>query len=244
MDELNLFTDLRPSPGQVDVAGARDRLTGAIAGGPAQHGRRTKRMVVAGGMVAVAAAAAIVVPAVLPRGGGSDFTGVAKAAWTVDTKPDGTVTLTVQQVFSNLDGLQRALRADGIPAIVEVVPWKITSSHGGVQAIQACGYARYISRSSEPKPVQSAVITHPQVKTIYAYAGKNYSITKVSSKGPDPFSWIIHPGAMPRGSVLFIMGSPSVGKTIGGAVSLPVVLRAGSPVCVPGDDVASQWSSR
>jgi len=245
MDELSLFTDLRPSPGQVDVAGARDRLTSAIAGGPARPARRTKRMVVAGGMVAVAAAAAIVVPAVLPRGGGSDFTGVAKAAWTVDRHPDGTVTVTVQQLFANLDGLQQTLRADGIPAIVEVVPWKITSSHGGTQAIQSCGYGRYISQNRDPESVQKAVITHPLVKTIYVYAGQKASVAKVSGKSPDPSTWVIHPGAMPRGSVLFIMASPSAGKTIGGSVGDPVVLGGDhSPACVPGDGVASQWSSR
>jgi hypothetical protein len=245
MDELSLFTDLRPAPGRVDVAAARDRLTGAIAGGPARPARRSKRMVVAGGMVAVAAVAAIVVPAVLPRGGGSDLTGVAKAAWTVDRHPDGTITLTIEQLFGDLTGLQKTLRTDGVPAIVAVVPWKISSVNGGTRAIQACGYERYVTLNSEPHAVQGAVITYPATKTLITYANSKYAIAKVVHESPDPFIWIIHPGAMPRASVLFIVASPSLAKAgVGGAVSLPVVLRAGTPVCVPGDDVASQWSSR
>jgi hypothetical protein len=242
MDELSMFTDLRPPHDPVDVTGARTRLTAAIAGKPGRPTHRTRWLVTAA-VATSAAAAAIVVPTVLPRSGGSEVT---HAAWTVDLKSDGTVTLTIQQVFANLDGLQQTLRSDGVPATVALVPWKISGSHGGVQAIQACGYGRYISRDSEPAAVQRAVITHPVVKAIDAYAGRDYSIVKVATTSPDPSTWIIHPGEMPRGSVLFIVASPTVNNEgIGGSVSGPVVLRGDhAPVCVPGDDVASQWQSR
>lgn len=243
MDELSMFTTLRPPQDPVDVTGARTRLTAAIAGPPGRPAHRGRRLMMAGGLAAVAAAAAIVVPTVLPRGGGSDIT---NAAWAVDLTRDGTVTLTVQQAFANLDGLQATLRADGVPAVVALVPWKITSEAGGTQAIQACGYGHYLSQNSAPTSVQHAVITHPLVKAIDAYAGPNYAIVKKSTTVPDPLTWIIHPGAMPRGSVLFIVASPTVNSSgVGGSVGDPVVLRTGrAPVCLPGDDVASQWSSR
>jgi hypothetical protein len=245
MDELSLFTDLRPPTDPVDVTGARTRLAAAIAGGPTRRApSRKTRLSMAGGLVAVAAAAAIVVPVVLPRGGGSELTGVAKAAWTVDPHPDGTVTLTIKQVFGDLTGLQKTLRADGVPAIVALIPWKVSNVNGGVRAIQACGYGVYVARNSESHAVQGAVVTFPPTRSVIAYANSKYAIAKVERESPDPFIWIIHPGAMPRGSVLFIEASPTVGKTIGGTVTFPVVLRAGSPVCVAGQDVASQWTSR
>jgi hypothetical protein len=43
--------------------------------------------------------------------------GAALDAWTVTTGPNGTVTITIRQLF-DAAGLQRALRADGVPARV------------------------------------------------------------------------------------------------------------------------------
>jgi hypothetical protein len=246
MDELSMFTTLRPSQDPVDVTGARTRLTAAIAGAPGRPAFGGKRLALTGGIAATAAAAAVVamvLPTATPRTGGSQVT---EAAWTVDLKQDGTVTLTIQQVFANLDGLQQTLRSDGVYATVALIPWKISHVNGGIQAIQSCGYGRYIAKNSAPVSVQHAVITHPEMKTIYVYAGKDSSIVKKTGTGPDPSTWIIHPGAMPRGSVLFIVASPTVkNENVGGAVGNPVILRGErAAVCAPGDDVASQWGSR
>jgi len=53
MDEIGMFTALRPQPGPLDVSGARDRLESAIAGAPDQRRvpRRT-RFACPGGLVA------------------------------------------------------------------------------------------------------------------------------------------------------------------------------------------------
>lgn len=67
---------------------------------------------------------AIVVPAVLPGGAGAAF---ATKAWAVERHADGTVTLTLDQEFSDLNGLQATLRADGVPAIII---WRRTNSAG------------------------------------------------------------------------------------------------------------------
>ena len=58
MDEIGMFTALRPQPEQVDVSGARDRLASAITGAPGRPrvSRRT-RFTAAGGLAAAAAAA-------------------------------------------------------------------------------------------------------------------------------------------------------------------------------------------
>jgi hypothetical protein len=244
MDELSMFTALKPPPDQVDVSGARNRLADAIAGAPGRPApsRRT-RLVMAGGLAAVAAAAAIAVPIALAGGNGASK--VTHASWTVDVKQNGTVTLTVQQLFANLNGLQRTLRADGVPAVVALVPWKITIAHGGIQAIQACGYGRYIARTSEPGSVQHAVITHPVVKPVFVYTSPDVSLARVGKNSSGPFSWIIHPSAMPSGSVLFIVASGTVSKeAVSATVGVPVVLRGDrAAVCVPGDGVASESMS-
>ena len=242
MDELSLFTDLRPAPDPVELTGARRRLSAAITSAPAH---RNRRLAMAGGLAAAATAAAIAVPTVLSHSGGSG-TRVTNAAWTVDLKQDGTVVLTVQQAFGNLNGLQQTLRADGVPAIVELVPWKLTSAHGGIQAAQACGYGGYIARNSEPKQVQSAAVSM-SLPAIGSYAGTGHAAAgKTSAAAPGQLRWIIHPGVMPRGSVLFFVASPAANKDgVGSVITGPFVVRDDqTPVCVPGDSAAFQWRSR
>jgi hypothetical protein len=206
MNELDMFTALRPEQGPVDVSSQRERLTAAIGGTPVRRVSRKTRFTLAGGLAAAAAAAAIVVPSLLPGG--------AKA-WAVDHNQNGTVTLTIQQAFGNLAGLQQTLRADGVPAIVVSIPWKVTQVDGSTRAVQACGY---VSLPLEPEAVQRAVITDPTP----------------GNKGND---WTINPAAMPRGSVVFIEASPTApsATAIGAGIKNPVVLRSSQlPTCVPG----------
>jgi hypothetical protein len=241
MNELDMFTALRPEPARVDVTEARDRLTAGIGGAPGR--RRKTRFALAGGLVA-AAAAAIVVPSVLPGGAG------APKAWAVDRNPDGTVTVTIQQVSSGLAGLQTTLRADGVPATVAVIPWKVVNVNGVTQAVQACGYVQYLSQHREPESVQHAVVTSPQA-------------TGTTDSGQ--IIWIFHPAAMPHGSVLFIEGAAAAlppAAVASDDLSGPVVLRGGGTLtCVPGQaarggpvaravdgavagHLPSEWSSR
>ena len=108
MDEIAMFTALRPEGGPVDICGARDRLTATIAGPQPRPLPRKTRFAMVGGLVATATAAAIVVPSMLPDGAGS------ATAWAVDRNQDGTVTVTLGQEFSDPAGLQQTLRRDGI----------------------------------------------------------------------------------------------------------------------------------
>jgi hypothetical protein len=72
----------------------------------------------AAGALAVAAAAALAVTALLPAGHRAGPQPPAQlAAWTVTKQADGTITVTVRQL-RDPQGLQRRLRADGVPASV------------------------------------------------------------------------------------------------------------------------------
>jgi hypothetical protein len=72
----------------------------------------------AAGALAVAAAAALAVTTLLPAGHQPGRPLPAQlAAWTVTRQADGTITVTVRQL-RDPQGLQRRLRADGVPASV------------------------------------------------------------------------------------------------------------------------------
>jgi hypothetical protein len=128
MDEISMFTALRPpEPENADElarrAGARLQPvlsapggTSPGAAGPARRFLARRRpAVLAAGVLAAATGAAIVVPAVLPGGASGSF---VTPAWAVHRKPDGTVTVTINKTLRDQAGLQRALRADGVPAYV------------------------------------------------------------------------------------------------------------------------------
>ncbi len=69
-------------------------------------------------VLAVAAAAAVAVTALLPASHpASHQPGIQVAAWTVVKQADGTVSVTIREMRDPA-GLQRRLRADGVPATV------------------------------------------------------------------------------------------------------------------------------
>jgi hypothetical protein len=92
---------------------------------------RTRRRVsgLAAGALAVTAVAVLAVAALLP---GSHQAGrqppAQLAAWTVTKGPDGTITVTVRQLRDPA-GLQRRLRADGVPASVTFFGGQPRSCH-------------------------------------------------------------------------------------------------------------------
>jgi len=255
MDEMDLLTRMRDNAPRRVSPRAEQQFRAAIfeTHYPERTGPtpRRKRFLLAGGLAAAAVAAAIVVPVVLPGGAG------AAKAWAVERHADGTVTLTLEQEFRDLDGLQAALRADGVPAIVSVIPWKITHEDGGTGARLACAYG---SLDLQPPAVERAVVTHPMVTVTgyVAYQSRSAQETvdkahakpwmrKVTTRAPDQSVSIIHPSAMPPGSVLFIEASaPLRSKGIDGMVSYPLmVLRSDHlPPCVPTRGGSSQWHSK
>ena len=208
MDEITMFTAIRPAPpaeAEPTRQRARIRLEGALgATGGRRRGSDRRRaglgrfrfrrpVLLAGAAAAVAACAAIVVPAVLPSGGARSL---VTAAWAVQRNADGTVTVTLKDVF-DLGGLQQALAGDGVPARVITVGTDPAAYTGPLVAanpvtrttVRGCFYPATGS-SFEPASVQQAAVT--QVATP---AGTD--ITAL---------YDIHPAAMPAGSVLLIQG--------------------------------------
>jgi hypothetical protein len=224
MDEITMFAAIKPAPpaetGPVRQQ-ARARLDAALQGPPRagrRHGAsrrpgelrrlgsgrrpggldrfRFRRPVLLAGAAAVAACAAIVVPAVLPAGGGGSL---VTAAWAVQRNADGTITVTLKDVF-DLGGLQQALASDGVPARVITVTTNPATYTGPLAAVNpvnrttvsGCFYPATGS-DFEPASVQQAVVT------------------QVAPAGTDITAlYDIHPAAMPAGSVLLIQG-PVIG---------------------------------
>lgn len=149
MDEISMFTALRPSPptdpGQIRRA-TRDRLDKALAEShrPSRMRGRRRSIVLAVG-VAVAAGAAIVVPAVLPGGASRSF---VTSAWAIQRNPNGTIKVTFDDARDPA-GLQRALRADGVAAYVR-----------HLSATSTCAY-RQAGGPSEPRSIVQEVLPPP-----------------------------------------------------------------------------------
>src|SRR6516162_6549728 len=113
MTDNDLITAVRESFTGVRSATGVDRIE--------NRGRalRTRRRAAGlAGAVAVGAAAAVAVTALGPAGHQpSHQGGIQLAAWTVVRQADGTIEVTLRQLRDPA-GLQRTLRADGLPAAV------------------------------------------------------------------------------------------------------------------------------
>jgi len=224
VDEITMFTALRPSPpAGVNAmrAAVLERVEGVLRdadpAAPARP-RRTRvprrwhRLLVAGGIITAAAAAALVVPALLP--GGTNGTIITKA-WAVERNADGSVTFSVSKQFDDPAGLRRALKADGVSAFVVVNRLIVGESY----AYDACNY---VNLDLEPDAIQKAVVT----------LGGHVDAPSDQVTWP---TWTLHPAAMPRGSALLIASwLPSNRATSNASAMIPLVLRTDRlPVCTP-----------
>jgi hypothetical protein len=167
-------------------------------------------VLLAGAVLAAVAVAAIVLPATLPGGATSTF---VTAAWAVQRNPDGTVKITFKN-YGDPAGLQRALAKAGVRARVVSPPEVVRKlRNGGTGYYPSCNY--FVTGSFRETPeIQRAVVT--------------------PERGPGT-SFVIHPAAMPAGSVLFIVDTVmhSQGSTIISGTS-PFVLKSDRlPPCTP-----------
>jgi hypothetical protein len=255
VDELTLFTGLKPPPPD-DPAGmlarARTRLdpslgapagrTVAGSGPPARSGpdsgrairrsvvrswtalgprHRRRRLALGLAAVAVAACAATVVPSVLLGGG--------MPAYAVTRNPDGTVRVTISDIVDAADaaGLQDALRAEGIPALV----WAGSTDQAPADNPDCQAPASNL----EPPAIQKAVIS--DYPTTVPRGSTNMVVTGTAGRGPGWVGYIIQPAAMPHGSVLYISrmfqpvmeivgdGHHIIAKYSGQAIPEPQLLR-------------------
>jgi hypothetical protein len=209
------------------VAAVRESVRGVHLDIPAEQivhrsrAIRARRRIPAlvGGFSAAAAATAAAVlmltggPAAIPgqQGTAGHARTVVTAAWTVREAADGTVTITLRE-YANPAGLQQALRADGVNAIVRAMP---------SQAItRPCSYA---TTNNAPPEVQRAVVT----VVVRHLPGPHGRSTRIAT-------FIIHPGAMPPGSALFLPYGTSM--RLAPPNGYPHV-KAGSPVVLNNDAV-------
>jgi len=109
VNDSELMTALKESFTGVQSPTPVERI---VSRGRAVRARRRAPALAAA--LAVAAGTAAAVTALLPSG---HQPGLQLAAWTVSRQADGTVTVTIRQLHDPA-GLQRRLRADGIPASV------------------------------------------------------------------------------------------------------------------------------
>jgi hypothetical protein len=112
MNDQDLITAVRDSFTDVHSGTPVERI---VARGRAVRARRRIPRLAAA--LTVAAAAAFAVTALLPGHPASRHPGMQLAAWTVVKHADGTVDVTIREL-RDPSGLQRKLRADGVPASV------------------------------------------------------------------------------------------------------------------------------
>jgi hypothetical protein len=201
---------------------------------PAAHPRRraaarpwSRLPVLVGGITTAAAATAAAVlvltgsPGVVPRQGAAGHARtVVTAAWTVRRDADGTVTIYLRQ-YADPARLQETLEADGISAIVRPIPYVLLTVFHHPVAQPTCQYA---ITDRAPLKVQDAVWTG---------AGQS---TRLRPGTVPVRIFIIHPGAMPRGSALFLafMTNVPLKAGTGDMPMKPVVLTNDTvPACVP-----------
>jgi hypothetical protein len=219
MDEISMFTALRPAPpaeAEAMRAAARERVEGVLRAAdaaPARTPRLRRRLLLAGGLVTAAAAAAIVVPAVLP--GGTTGTFITKA-WAVERNADGSVTFSISKSFDDPAGLRRALKAAGVTAFVVINRLIDTPS----SSYDACDYD---TADFAPAAVQKAVVT---------LGGHVDAPPGQVVVWP---AWTLRPAAMPRGSALLVASwRPANDHDTSAGAMLPMVLRTDRlPACIP-----------
>lgn len=219
MDEITMLHELRPEapPAQLEAmrVAARKRF---VAG---KGSKRWRPPVLAGGLTAaaaVAAAAGLVLASGPGTGPGQHEAArhtrtVVTTAWTVREDADGSVTIDLQQ-YANPAGLQQTLQADGINAIVRAIPYVRRTVGDQTMPFPTCNY---VMNDMAPLSVQRAVTTILSATL--------------------PALFIIHPGAMPQGSALFLAfmaGVPQKAGNMGFLTLKPKVLTNDTvPACVP-----------
>jgi hypothetical protein len=216
-----MLRELRPAPSPAELdamrTAARERFVAGTA--PTRAPRRWRRPMLAGGLVTAAAAgaaAALVLtsgPGAVP---GRHVTSghsrtVVTTAWTVREYANGTVSIYLRE-YANPAGLQRALQATGVNAIIRSVPYVLQTGFNDKLVVQpTCNYDT--TNDGAPPAVQRAVLT--------------------MGRQALPAMFIIHPDAMPPGSALFLAFMANPPRAAGNIPMKPVVLSNDTaPACV------------
>jgi hypothetical protein len=162
----------------------------------ARASRRRVRRLVSGtvGVLALAAVAAVAVTALLPASHPvssqpSQPAHAQLAAWTVSRKADGTVIVTIRE-FRDPAGLQRKLRADGIPAsiifaqdlvvhgnqVVHIRTYPCQIFNGGNWSTAQLARAAHLVDPRAADPFRDGLVINPSA--LPAHAGIQFFISR------------------------------------------------------------------
>jgi hypothetical protein len=229
MNEVTMLRELRPVPSPAELealrTAARERFVAGTA--PTRAPRRWRRPILAGGLVTAAAAGAAIAlllasgPGAAPgrHATAANSRTIVTTAWTVREDADGTVSIYLRE-YANPAGLQRALQAAGVNAIIRSVPYVVQRGFSNKLVVQpTCNYDT--TNDGAPPAVQRAVLT--------------------MGRPALPAMFIVHPDAMPPGSALFLAFMANPPRAAGNVPMKPVVLSndtapacVSAPVKVPG----------
>jgi hypothetical protein len=167
-------------------------------------------------------------PAARPSSGQHGPGRIVAAAWAVRVNGDRTITITVGQL-RDPDGLQRALRREGIPALVRYTPM-VTENVGGTEVSgPACDYVIPPQELVPPAAARAVLESGPQA------SASPVSRSALSQNSTPLMVFTVRPWALPAGAVVFIQDSTTSGP---GASSIGVSVLASDhlPPCVPFHD--------
>jgi hypothetical protein len=188
---------------------ARGRVAAAFAERPPRHRRRFAFALAGGGLLAAgAAAAAVALSAGNAAHPGAPLRSFVTAAYTVRPGQDGTITVTIKQL-QDPAGLQRALAADGVPALVRYIP--VRNMSGTYDGQSYSGVSPVCQYFGLPRATGS------EFKAVGPVLGGSGGL------------WI-RPSAMPEGTVVFIQDSPG---RLGNIVGIDLLTSGKLPRCVP-----------
>jgi hypothetical protein len=155
MDDNELITALREQRGKVPMTTPVAQI---ISRGRAMRARRRIPRVAAA--LGVAAAAALAVSVALPAGHPASEPRAQLAAWTVARQAGGSIEVTIRELRDPA-GLQRTLRADGIPASVTFTGQQNPACRGYPGGGSQSQQRQLLSSVAGPAGGRDAMVIHP-----------------------------------------------------------------------------------
>ena len=230
MDEVSLVTQLRPAPpADPDelCQAARTRLSAAYDGRAPRWRRPCVLALGTAALTGVAVAAIAMTGPARPShpAAGHRTLQIETAAWSVQANRDLTVTITVRQTRDPA-GLQRALRQEGIPAVVSFTPAATVTVNGQQVTGPACEYVG--SRLAGPDVSQAVIVPGSVNGSTPAWGSAPVTPSAVLRAS---LVFTIRPSALPSGDVIFIGAFEAKSGPPAAGIGLSVLSHVGK--CVP-----------
>jgi hypothetical protein len=155
MNDNELITALREQRDKVPMDTPVEQI---ISRGRAMRARR--RVPRVAGALGAAAAAAFAVSVALPASHPASEPHAQLAAWTVARQADGSIQVTIRELRDPA-GLQRTLRADGVPASVTFTGQQNPACHGYPGGGNQSQQRHLLSSVAGPAGGRDALVIHP-----------------------------------------------------------------------------------